>query len=639
MARKKTEKKRKALAHSKDANGVQKKAKFDPKSDVLQTLLSWFKEHDVKYDPNTIHIQMNDPTYDGFGMKVTAIREIQEDEELCTISKGAILSPKNCGIADILEDTGVSGTLGLTIALMYEMSLGAPSPWYGYLQSLPRQKDFKSLPLYWSEEQLKLLQNTDLETMLNEYKSCLRDDYEQHVQTIFFEPTHSLSFVNSNMDLFTYDSFMWCSGLVMSRAFQVDAYHGDAMVPLADIFNATSYEHVHFESDADVCAVCGSHGMCDCSMADESDAGSVPELESDDEGDEEVREEEIEVISMRMVRSASKGEEIYNTYGKLSNLWLLFRYGYTEVDNPYDIVEAPYEAVVEWVERNALYKSSRSETNQRMDLWKKVRKNFKHLWTDKDDNDDAYRNDDDGSDGVSDNSDEFSGYQISVDDADLDGDSQASDEHGHDHGHEANDDAEIVDSEDEDDESNQSWSRDHQKGLALYFAKDGKPSNELLCLVVVLLVSPRFIKALLYLSFSQDKGRGGCREDPDCKEDTCGFPNQFGSGCIDKNCGDAECADSEHDDGKGLSHKLESFFRQALQDKSWRVSNEQDHKDIQSTNSVLRGSIRNCLTDIASDRFDMYPSALDDDEIKLGDPSVVRNERCVVHKQPNFCNV
>ncbi|KAI8814587.1 hypothetical protein BJ742DRAFT_766400 [Cladochytrium replicatum] len=267
---------------------------------------------------------MNDPAYDGFGMKVTAIRDIQVDEELCTISKEAILSPKNCGIADIFEETGVSGTLGLTIALMYEMSLGVHSPWYGYLQSLPRHEDFKSLPLYWSEEHLRLLQNTDLETMTKIYVS------------------------------------------------------------------------------------------------------------------------------------ASKGEEIYNTYGKLSNLWLFFRYGYTEVDNPYDIVEVPWEAVVEWVERNALFKSSRSEANQRIDLWKRVRKNFKHLWTDEDDGDDDesdYDGEEDGSDRDSDTSDR----DISVDEID---DLEACDgEHDHEHGDDG--DVEVNDSDDEDEESNQSWSRDH----------------------------------------------------------------------------------------------------------------------------------------------------------------------------------
>ena len=45
----------------------------------------------------------------------------------------------------------------------------------------------------------------------------------------------------------TFLDVMHAYSLVTSRAFQVDAYHGAAMVPLADIFNHREDNHVCFE--------------------------------------------------------------------------------------------------------------------------------------------------------------------------------------------------------------------------------------------------------------------------------------------------------------------------------------------------------------------------------------------------------
>ena len=40
-----------------------------------------------------------------------------------------MLSVRTTGIADLLEAAGIRGGLGLIVAIMHELSLGARSPW------------------------------------------------------------------------------------------------------------------------------------------------------------------------------------------------------------------------------------------------------------------------------------------------------------------------------------------------------------------------------------------------------------------------------------------------------------------------------------------------------------------------------
>lgn len=49
---------------------------------------------------------------------------------------------------------------------------------------------------------------------------------------------------------------------------------------------------------------------------------------------------------MVTVRSVSKNDEIYNTFGELSNSCLLTKYGFTELDNPFDTVDLKVSLVL-----------------------------------------------------------------------------------------------------------------------------------------------------------------------------------------------------------------------------------------------------------------------------------------------------
>ncbi|KJA28741.1 hypothetical protein HYPSUDRAFT_61592 [Hypholoma sublateritium FD-334 SS-4] len=112
--------------------------------------------------------------------------------------------------------------------------------------------------------------------------------------------------------------------MVSSRAFLVDAYHGLAMVPIADTFNHVLENHVHLESDYSVCAECGSLYEC----AHDRDDRALQKIEPPAHfvADADKHDLFYEMVSNTEIPPHT---EIFNTYGEdLSNAQLLTQYGF-----------------------------------------------------------------------------------------------------------------------------------------------------------------------------------------------------------------------------------------------------------------------------------------------------------------------
>ncbi|KAJ3199322.1 hypothetical protein HDU67_002908, partial [Dinochytrium kinnereticum] len=334
-------------------------------------LLRWFEAESIAFDADLLDVRCDRTA----SFSVHAKKSIATGMTVATIPKSAVLSVRNCGIADRLDEDGLGGTMALAIALMFEIGKGKESPWFGYLASLPRHVH---LPIFWTDEERRFLVGTDLEHQVEDKKSGMEDDFDEHV----------LPFIMANLDCFAWfnpdtpsklilDQFLHCMSLVASRGFEVDAYHGHSMVPFADLFNhRTAAEHVHFESDHDVCVYCGAHPEhCTCREEDDDVIEEEEEEEEDpmeedslkdvakghnpydlqskrskeskddyasDDGDVEEVEDSLEMITVRPVRA---GEEVYNTYGTLMSETLLSRYGFCDPpikshlpSNPFDCV-------------------------------------------------------------------------------------------------------------------------------------------------------------------------------------------------------------------------------------------------------------------------------------------------------------
>lgn len=276
---------------------------------------------------------------------------------VCKIPKPSILSCQTGSISNLLEDNEIGGGVGLALTIMFELQMKEKSPWFDYLESLP---EFEPLPLFWNEKQLETLKGTRVLTTLIKLMEDLKEDYESIV----------VPFIQENSEIvdeayFNYDTYTKVTSWISSRAFDVDNFHGRSMVPLADLFNHhITAENVHIECDDDVCPYCGSNGTCahydqledlddeeplptdeifrDYEIPllldlDEPEKSSSDKLKEKEDKDEEEMNDYM--MEMRVVKAAKKGEEVFNTYGEnLSNDYLLTRYGYSEPNNPFDII-------------------------------------------------------------------------------------------------------------------------------------------------------------------------------------------------------------------------------------------------------------------------------------------------------------
>ncbi|GAB5588596.1 hypothetical protein Unana1_03496 [Umbelopsis nana] len=355
----------------------------------LETLLRWFEDNEIEWDKQTLEVR---DTNNSLG--VFAKQDIEEGCPVVKIPKISILSAKTTGIANVIEDEHLEGGCSLALAVMYETAQAEDSPWYGYLKALPVMED---LPVFWTEDEQSLLKGTEMEDAVKNDMQDLRDDYEKILLPLFEK--YNYIFPKQHIDTYySFDSFCKTSTLVASRAFEVDAYHENAMVPFADIFNHRSGdEHVHFETDYDVCDACGALDYCehrffgddsdqsvggDDGWADvdedaeediEESAGEEDEdevegadEEDDDEEDlelqdlEELEKEGIDIwkddedeqpekdtCDLVMDRPAKKGEELFNTYGEHPNMVLLSKYGFCEGENNNDFVTVDEDMVVD----------------------------------------------------------------------------------------------------------------------------------------------------------------------------------------------------------------------------------------------------------------------------------------------------
>ena len=291
------------------------------------------------------------------------------------------------------------------------------------------------LPIFWSEEELQAgLEGTEvsLEGVASDRRD-IEEDYEDHVVGLI----EAYGEVFGEMDEagMGLEAFREAASLVASRAFGVDAEHGDGMVPLADTFNhkvsvvALNEEYgIHGAADSD-----GSDSdREDWTEDDEKDEDKGDD--KDDEKDEEEDGEEEEKLSARkkqrkgdadvpgpaagdvatlalntefpdVMRSTGAlelcgmtkvngmdlrlqiaiiddeengclqiiaasdvraGDEVWNTYGELSNDVLLKKYGFCVPENPFTFVTLDKASLKEIVEEKLprkLIDELRSETS------------------------------------------------------------------------------------------------------------------------------------------------------------------------------------------------------------------------------------------------------------------------------------
>ncbi|KAK9815861.1 hypothetical protein WJX72_010928 [[Myrmecia] bisecta] len=266
---------------------------------------------------------------------------------------------------------------------MYE-TVRTDSPWAGYLQSLPRRE---YLPIFWTDEELALMQGTGVAEKARADRELTQEDFESGILPVLQRHRRRLP-----VRQLTLDGFRVAASWVASRAFGVDQHHGMAMVPMADIFNHKAAvvdlsEGYAVEDACDGSAdPSGSEQSLESGSADseaESDACSQPSS-SEARNDPQALPSQASALlpeaarpskrariarqpleggpavdpSLRLeigICSVSEGgedllqivaasdvacnKEVHNTYGELGNTELVNKYGFALRQNPFSVVE------------------------------------------------------------------------------------------------------------------------------------------------------------------------------------------------------------------------------------------------------------------------------------------------------------
>ncbi|XP_061369471.1 ribosomal lysine N-methyltransferase 3 [Gastrolobium bilobum] len=311
------------------------------------------------------------------GIAVRALCQLKEGDVVAKMPKEACLTIKTSGAREIIEDAGLDGHLGLAFAIMYERSLGGDSPWAGYLQLLPHQE---CLPLVWTLNEVNaLLCGTELHQAVQEEKALMYEDWKEDIL-----PLLDLAPSKLKPKFFGIEQYFAAKSLISSRSFSIDDYHGFGMVPLADLFNhKTGAEDVHFTamssnyaSDNDIDLNNNDEGIIDEEALAQNSSIDMTELntahvENCVDGNSEYSsdmEGDPSMLEMIMIKDVNSGAEVFNTYGLLGNAALLHRYGFTEQDNPYDIVNIDLELVLQCC--SSLFSDRHSRA--RVSLWRRL---------------------------------------------------------------------------------------------------------------------------------------------------------------------------------------------------------------------------------------------------------------------------
>ena len=350
----------------------------------------WLKANRIEYDGLAIVAAQQG------GDVVFTTQNFAEGDSLALIPKAAVLSVRNASCAPVLtqllevEHFTLASVLNLAVA--YERSIGKVSRWHGYLSTL---QPHEPLPMLWSKADLtRLLAHTGLDTAACRRRRELLSEHRALASTLRGWGGKAEKVADAVSPL----AYLYAATLTSSRAFYVDTWHEEALVPLADVLNhkaALVPEGAHVEGEDDEESDeeggeeggeedgeegNGEEGNGDEGNGEDSDADdeqppivdarvvsarrraaaqmaaraldvslamdtTLHNLSStrdavDEEGDE--GDEPNGHVALVALRPLPANVEVFNTYGEHSNRVLLNDYGFTLACNALDAAELPW---------------------------------------------------------------------------------------------------------------------------------------------------------------------------------------------------------------------------------------------------------------------------------------------------------
>ncbi|KAI5121514.1 hypothetical protein M0805_006551 [Coniferiporia weirii] len=325
---------------------------------AVDCLLRWCNARGIHIDARVCVLRGEDEAISVYARDAS----IEPGTTLVSIPKTSILSIRNCLLSELITPViyGIEAQLGLALGLYCELLRGSSSPWFGYLQSLPEHVD---IALFWdeldddevqawvwikgtmAEKELGTLNRYDAQAQTKGSRCPAADIVRQYYSFVAIPALAGAQLEG----IASLNGFKRAYAFVSSRAFIVDAYHGLAMVPIADAFNHSLENHVHLESDHGVCPTCGSLSECPHDAEDVDDRGEE-NLSSQAgrtlSGDNCSPWEHDDTCDMVTNAHVPPFVEVFNTYGEyLTNAQLLVRYGFVLDSNENDIISWDVETL------------------------------------------------------------------------------------------------------------------------------------------------------------------------------------------------------------------------------------------------------------------------------------------------------
>lgn len=241
----------------------------------------------------------------GESMKEAIVRGLSNDDQ----HTGTVKEAKNSLAGKAADGKGkeldagkgaaapphLSAACFTVLRLLHELGKAGQSSFEPYLRILPRDH---RIPLEWNEQELALLKATSAEPLVA--ASSLGRQFAVYQDLVRKHPALWDPSVRSE------SVFAKAVNWVRSRGFTV---HGEPyLIPCADMFNHDpARQGVAFGEDA----------------------------------------VDSEIFVMRTVRPIAKGDEVFSSFGRISNAQLVNSYGFVLKGNPYDAVQLPASIVLE----------------------------------------------------------------------------------------------------------------------------------------------------------------------------------------------------------------------------------------------------------------------------------------------------
>ncbi|CAL1537075.1 unnamed protein product [Lymnaea stagnalis] len=312
-----------------DLNSNQKQNIFSDAPDKLKTFTAWCASN--KFNISRKVQVGREGSCAQYGM--TAVEDIPEGYCLFQVPRTSLLMPHNTNIAGLIEQeksklAATNQWVPLLISLLHEEN-NPTSKWRPYLDLFP---DFETLdlPMFWERSDIeKLLRGTGVDLAVERDLKMIRDDYNKLVLPFF--DRHSDEISKGQMDL---DYFKKMVAFVMSYSFTEPRHRRTK-----NSENSNSGDSGEEESDSDD----DEPSMLPPMMVPLADT-----LNHITHNNAKLTFGK-EALKMVAARPIKKGEEIFNTYGQVSNLHLMHMYGFAEPypDNTNDVVEIPVVRIFE----------------------------------------------------------------------------------------------------------------------------------------------------------------------------------------------------------------------------------------------------------------------------------------------------